>query len=819
MPDWLSGLRADSSESSPSIEPPGSEPDAVPGEQPDWLARIRGSQPQEPAGEEDDWLKQFSSSEDASPEENAPDWLKGQSADSAPGTPAPEETPDWLKGFQSGSPAAAEEPAAPSSSDDDWLKSFQSGETAPAAPKEDTQDWMQSFRAESAPEQPDSAASDDAWLKSFQASYPAGEQPAAEPPPDEPPANGETPDWLKGSTAQAEPPAPLSTGGEGWLNDLRGDTPETPARQPDQPLQPAEPASPAPAVPDWINNWGAVPPSNGVQAPPPAAGGGAADWLQGQDPTGGGTPPPAAGTPDWLSSLPAEPPAPAGDSGGLPDWLSTLPVEEPQPAKDEPASGASPFTFENQSAGSGGDTEPPASASPFVETGIHSTSPAEEPPDWLKAFASNLPAEEEPPAPVAPEAAGPAALPFGSADLPDWLSDEENPSAPLSEEPVSQGAGEGEGNLEEAQLPGWLQAMRPVEAVVLQGGAAASQPGKIEKSGPLAGLVNALPGEDLVTQVRKPPAYSSKLQVSERQRQSADLIEQMLSEEARPQPPRSARSRVPERAVRAIIAIVLVAVLFLPLLAGTGVMPLPSLFPPETVAFHTLLKDLPENTSVLLAVDYEPGLSGELSLAATPVVNQLAAHKARAVVLSTVPTGPALAESLLEAPRKNGLQVVDLGFLPGGMAGLQEFSLRPQLALRYTVSGEEAWTEANGLAGVDNLQKFSAVIVLTENAETARSWIEQVQPSLGSVPLLFVASAQAAPMIQPYIDSGQVRGMVSGMAGGVMYAGIDQSAGLSAGYWDAYQFGLFAGVILILLGGLAQVFAVMIRRPAGKRRA
>ena len=69
--------------------------------------------------------------------------------------------------------------------------------------------------------------------------------------------------------------------------------------------------------------------------------------------------------------------------------------------------------------------------------------------------------------------------------------------------------------------------------------------------------------------------------------------------------------------------------------------------------------------------------------------------------------------------------------------------------------------------------------------------------------MVFVASAQAAPILLPYVDSGQVNGMISGIYGA---AGAEQrNAGLPGfvrRYWDAYSLGLYLAVVLIVLGGL-----------------
>ena len=65
-----------------------------------------------------------------------------------------------------------------------------------------------------------------------------------------------------------------------------------------------------------------------------------------------------------------------------------------------------------------------------------------------------------------------------------------------------------------------------------------------------------------------------------------------------------------------------------------------------------------------------------------------------------------------------------------------------------------------------------------------------------------ITSAQAAPMIAPYSDSGQVDGIVSGLSGGVSYELLMGQSGQAQRYWDAYQIGLIIAVTLTLAGAL-----------------
>ena len=90
-------------------------------------------------------------------------------------------------------------------------------------------------------------------------------------------------------------------------------------------------------------------------------------------------------------------------------------------------------------------------------------------------------------------------------------------------------------------------------------------------------------------------------------------------------------------------------------------------------------------------------------------------------------------------------------------------------------------------------------------AETGRAWIEQVKPQMGGVPLAMVASAQAGPLLLPYLDSGQLNGLSVGLMGGAMYEQKSGRINLANQYWGSFQSGSLAGLLLLIVGGVFSV--------------
>jgi hypothetical protein len=343
-----------------------------------------------------------------------------------------------------------------------------------------------------------------------------------------------------------------------------------------------------------------------------------------------------------------------------------------------------------------------------------------------------------------------------------------------------------------------------------------------EMRGALAGLQGVLPSVTGAEPSSKPKAFSIKLQATEEQQAHAALLEQILKAEETPESIRSSRPMANQSLLRWGIAGFLFLIVTAVLLGGTQSFRLPVGWPVEMTAALQIVEAVPENSTVLVAVDYEPARVGEMESAAVPLLDHMILLRhPRITFISTFPIGPALAERLISGPLgghkyQRGTQYSNLGYLPGGLTGVRAFAQNPATAKPLDVENAPVWNSAP-LQGVSSISNFSALIVVTDNADSARTWIEQAGPYRGAAPLVIISSMQAAPMIQPYYQSQQVNALVYGLFGGVI---LEQNnagrPGLAQAYWDAYSLGLWFAMILIVVGGLWNLALGLRERAADK---
>ena len=375
-----------------------------------------------------------------------------------------------------------------------------------------------------------------------------------------------------------------------------------------------------------------------------------------------------------------------------------------------------------------------------------------------------------------------------------------------------------ETGLEPADLPDWLEAMRPVESVAPPLPLSNETDEPLESGGPLAGIWGVLRSGSGSDHESGPQGSSMVLHVSDNHRVHANLLKKMVEEE-QTQPFDSAKKDSPQHHLRWIIALILFVTIIWSIITDTNEQnPVSVNLPPEVLSVYNLINNLPVGSRVLVAFEYEPGLSPELDAAAAPLVDHLLLQGTYLTLVTTSPIGPLLAERFMISTQSShsitaDFHYVNLGFIPASTAGLISFSQNPSRTLPFTINSDPAWGNADRetlppLQGIRNVSDFALVVVIVDQPDVARAWIEQVLPYLQvgarSTPLIMVSSAQSEPLIRPYYEAipRQVQGLVTGLPGGISYASLTDRDGLPWDYWEPFGKGLVVAALLITIGGI-----------------
>jgi hypothetical protein len=353
--------------------------------------------------------------------------------------------------------------------------------------------------------------------------------------------------------------------------------------------------------------------------------------------------------------------------------------------------------------------------------------------------------------------------------------------------------------------------------------------GDLENAGPLAGLKGILSAEAGAARAKTPKAYSSSLRISSSQRAHIELLTGLVEEEGQPLPLPERKALSQQNVMRWVIGLVLFVAVLWPLVVSSEQMPFP-VYDEGSSEVNRLINQLPENARVLVGFDFEPGLAAELEAAADPVIYHIMDQGALLTLISTSPNGPILAERFMQSTQSghqyiNGLDYINLGYLPGGAAGLVSFLDNPQGTISFSIDGIPLWETEGGsnvpvLGDIDQVTDYEMVLVMVDDPETARAWIEQLGPRLSDplelTSLVLITSAQLEPVVRPYYDGipQMVNGLVVGLRGGAAYARLVGGEDLLSQYWDAFSWGTFVAAMLILVGGLGYYVVPELTRTA-----
>jgi hypothetical protein len=482
--------------------------------------------------------------------------------------------------------------------------------------------------------------------------------------------------------------------------------------------------------------------------------------------------------PDWLAAV--------SDSAatGLPEWLVEDDDESIPPAADS----ALPTPGLAQEA-----RPAPADAAPPEEE-------ADSLPSWLSQTGADFSPIDEahalrPTAKIGELSIAGGETRVAAAGLPDWLASldslaeleelaedaapetPDRPPADSRDAPV-------EPELAQAAIPEWLQALKPkelVEGVTGAGRAAGFE--LVETDGVLQGVRGALAAEAIVS---APPATRtpSRLAVTEQQQVHTRTLEQIVRPGLAPKPPSTTARPVWERLERAVIPIVVFLAILWPTVLGGS--PLTdgdaaAILPPGVSDTFNLIELMPDSALAVVAFDYSPAEAGELEPLSSVLVRHLMSRGARILATSTTPTGSEIAQGVLDKLNDDygyvyGTDYLNLGYVPGGAAGLQAFAATPWRLFSgadylRTTRASRAAPAASSLT--DSLADANLILIVTAARDDLAAWIEQVGrlPDMEKVGMAAGVSAGLEPWARPYYqsDSRQLSGLVSGIPGASQY--------------------------------------------------
>ncbi len=224
--------------------------------------------------------------------------------------------------------------------------------------------------------------------------------------------------------------------------------------------------------------------------------------------------------------------------------------------------------------------------------------------------------------------------------------------------------------------------------------------------------------------------------------------------------------------------------------------------------YEQAIAGLPPGSLVLMSCDYDPAARPELEPMTRTTLRQLFRQHCKVVVLALYQGGALLVDQIVrdvadERHQVYGVDYVNLGYKAGNEAVLVLMGQSIPGTFPLDQNGTPVSTFPI-MHGVRNYTSFALIVSISSGYPGTREWVQQVQGRF-HVPMVAGVTAVFAPTLYPYLQTGQLRGLLGGMAGAAEYEDLRYERGQASRGMDAQSLAHVFIAFCILLGNAIQI--------------
>jgi len=266
---------------------------------------------------------------------------------------------------------------------------------------------------------------------------------------------------------------------------------------------------------------------------------------------------------------------------------------------------------------------------------------------------------------------------------------------------------------------------------------------------------------------------------------------------------------------RIIFTLIFVAVVW-PLVQP---MRLPISVSPPVQTLYDAVEAIPPGSIVMLGADYSPDTMPELQPMVDTFIRHAFERDLRIVVACLWPASPPLVERAMgpladEFGKEYGVDFVNLGYMAGGIVTL--LGMGASIPNTYpTDYGGTPVGEIPLMQEVQNFDDIAFVMEVSAGTPGTREWVQQVQGRY-RVALGSGTTAVGAPNFYPYVQSGQLTGLLGGLKGAAEYETLIGHPGDATKGMDAQSIVHALVVAFILLGNVVYLLSLRKRGEAAE---
>jgi hypothetical protein len=245
---------------------------------------------------------------------------------------------------------------------------------------------------------------------------------------------------------------------------------------------------------------------------------------------------------------------------------------------------------------------------------------------------------------------------------------------------------------------------------------------------------------------------------------------------------------------------------------------------PEVKSLFAALEELRPNSKVIASFDYDPASEPELNPMADAFLKYAFHHRFKVICMGLWPQGPLEVNRSLdrvladpEIAKLNlqyGVDYVNLGFQSGNEFAIQGMgasihNVFPSDVHGTTTSDIPIMKDARDFSNIDFVFNLSAGYPGT--VEWVQVGVDRYRVKLGAG-----NTAVQAPLVYPYLGSGQLKGLLGGMKGGAEFESLTGRTGKATRFMVSQTFAHLVVILFIVVGNVAFFAARRRDRGAGR---
>ena len=252
------------------------------------------------------------------------------------------------------------------------------------------------------------------------------------------------------------------------------------------------------------------------------------------------------------------------------------------------------------------------------------------------------------------------------------------------------------------------------------------------------------------------------------------------------------------------IFIIIALVVVVPLLVPIG---LPIRATDTSKSVYDAVEALPKGSKVLLSIEYSPSTKPENHPMAISMMRHLFRNNHKVYVTCLWPDGQFMAQDALnqvavgEFDKKYGEDYVLLGYRPGGEAVVKGIVSN----IRKLFSVDARQTKVDDIPMMDeitNFKDFDFLFSASAGYPGTIEWVQYAADPTG-VPMSSGVTSIQVNEVMPYVQSGQMVGVLAGMPGAAEYESLIGQKGSATSGMDAQSVAHLVIVLFIVLGNIS----------------